>query len=394
MGDVGRAATPPQRRPLIELFSWWTAPGEAEALQALVETHKSGHPTDRLFNAAAASGQQAKGILHDRLAGDEPPDLFQENVHDLRASVSEGKVRVEPLDSLFDRLALRRVVYPEVVDDVTVDGHVVAMPVNLHRENSLFFNKRIFEKLKIAPPRSLDELLAACKTIKAAGITPIATADQGWILRIMFNSIAMSAMGSDRYYAYFTGRDPGALPMVRDAIVVFKRVLDDYTNEDAGEEGFGWTNAARAVYDGDAAMFLHGDWAKGYFRQLGWTPGVDFGVTGAPGASDLFLYGVDVFAIPKGAQNAEGARDFLATIASGAGQVAFNEIKGSSPIRSDAETDKLDVLAQATLQDLRAARFRMLVRSRRAWDDAFTSFGKARDVDTLLRAFAENPPQQ
>jgi len=28
-------------------------------------------------------------------------------------------------------------------------------------------------------------------------------------------------------------------------------------------------------------MFLHGDWAKGLFVQLGWEPGTDFGVVGA-----------------------------------------------------------------------------------------------------------------
>jgi glucose/mannose transport system substrate-binding protein len=389
---VGSAAGTAARRPLVELFSWWTAPGEAEALQALVRTHKTLHPTDRVFNAAAASGEKAKGSLRQRLAGDDPPDLFQENIHDLRTSVTEGKLHLEPLDDLFDRLALRNVVFPEVMDDVTVGGHIVAMPVNLHRENSLFYNKRIFDKFKLDPPRSLADLLAICKTLKEGGVTPIATAKQGWIVRIMFNTIAMSKMGSERYYAYFTGHDPSALPLLREAVVVFKEILDQYTNEDGGEEGFGWTNAARAIYDGDAAMLLHGDWAKGYLQELGWRPGVDFEVTGAPGASDLFLYGVDVFAIPKGAKNLEGARDFLTTIASGAGQVAFNELKGSSPIRSDAGTGGLDAIARSTLEDLRAAQFRMRVRNRRAWDDAFASFARNRDVDALLHAFEEAPP--
>jgi glucose/mannose transport system substrate-binding protein len=379
-------------KPLVELFSWWTAPGEAEALQALVEAHKATHPEARLFNAAAASGESAKQVLRDRLAHGDPPDLLQENAHDLRVSASDGSVRLESLDHLFDALGLRRVIFPEVVNDVTVNGHIVAMPVNIHRENAFFYNARLLEKHHVAPPTTLPQLLDACRVLKRAGVTPIATAHQGWILRIMFNSIAMAEMGTSRYHDYFTGRGPQYAALLRSAIEVFKEILDNYTNSDAGEEGFGWTNAADAVHDGDAAMFLHGDWAKGYLMKLGWKPGTDFGVLGAPGAADLFLYGVDVFAIPEGAQNAAGARAFLETVASSEGQASFNALKGSSPIRADARVDLFDSLGQATIEDLRSARYRMLVRTRRTWDDAFGEFAKTRDVDALLRAFASNPP--
>jgi glucose/mannose transport system substrate-binding protein len=281
---------------------------------------------------------------------------------------------------------------PEVLGDVTLGGHILAMPVNLHRENSLFYNKHIFERFHLAPPATTADLLAACRTLKALGVTPLATAHQGWILRILFNSIALGTLGGPGYAAYFSGKSPETLPRLRDAIVVFREVLDDYTNEDAAEEGFAWTNAASRIHTGDAAMFMHGDWAKGYLEQLGSRPGVDLGVVAAPGAPDFFLYGVDVFAIPEGARNAEGAREFLATIASAAGQVAFNRIKGSSPMRTLTDTDAFDELGRATLRDLRAAKVRMRVRSRRVWDEGFARFAQNRDVDALLRVFADNPP--
>src|SRR5688572_20938152 len=62
--------------PLVELFSWWTAPGEAESLQALVDAHELAQPNARIFNAAAASGTRARQTLTERLARNEPPDLF------------------------------------------------------------------------------------------------------------------------------------------------------------------------------------------------------------------------------------------------------------------------------------------------------------------------------
>src|SRR5215510_7018278 len=72
----------------VELFSWWIAPGEAEALQALVDLNKANHPNERIFNAGAVSGMDAKATLAQRLAANNPPDLFQQNAHDLRTFVA------------------------------------------------------------------------------------------------------------------------------------------------------------------------------------------------------------------------------------------------------------------------------------------------------------------
>ena len=57
----------------IELFSWWVAPGEAEALQALIDLNRTQHPSERIFNAGAVSGMDARALLAQRLADNNPP---------------------------------------------------------------------------------------------------------------------------------------------------------------------------------------------------------------------------------------------------------------------------------------------------------------------------------
>jgi ABC-type glycerol-3-phosphate transport system substrate-binding protein len=94
-----------------------------------------------------------------------------------------------------------------------------------------------------------------------------------------------------------------------------------------------------------------GDWAKGYLTSLGWTPGVDFGVSGPPGAFDLFWYGDDSFAIPVSAMHQKNAREFLSVVTSKAAQVAFNKQKGSTPIRSDVR-DQLDEPGRNSLDNM------------------------------------------
>src|SRR5215212_4262575 len=82
----------------IELFSWWIAPGEAEALQALIDLNRTQHPDERIFNAGAVSGMDARALLAQRLADNHPPDLFQQNAHDLRTFLAANPGALAPLD--------------------------------------------------------------------------------------------------------------------------------------------------------------------------------------------------------------------------------------------------------------------------------------------------------
>lgn len=377
----------------IELFSWWIAPGEAEALQALIDLNRTQHPNERIFNAGAVSGMDARALLAQRLADNNPPDLFQQNAHDLRTFLAANPGALAPLDDFFTTQGLNAAMLGEILSNVTVDGHIYSMPVNIHRENTLFYNKQIFAAHNLQPPTTLAELMQVCATLKAAGVTPIATAHQGWILRIMFNTLAMGSMGADAFHAYMTGgpRNDAALSA---AIDVFANVLGNYVNASASNANFGWTEAAGEVAAGRAAMFLHGDWAKGNYVQLGWAPGIDFGVIGAPGAADMFWYGVDLFSLPAGAPHAAQARDFLATVGSTAGQVAFNKLKGSSPIRTDVPLSQLDPEGRATLMDLMNARYRMLVVNHDAWDTAMLAFAQNGDKTALFQTYVDNPPIQ
>ena len=377
----------------IELFSWWIAPGEAEALQALIDLNKTNHPNERIFNAGAVSGMDARTLLAQRLADHDPPDLFQQNAHDLRTFLATNPGVLTPLDDFFAAQGLNTAMLGDIISNMTVDGHIYSMPVNIHRENALFYNKQIFAAHNLQPPTTLSELLQVCATLKAAGVTPIATAQQGWILRIMFNTLAMGSMGADAFHAYMTGgpRDDAALNAAIDA---FGNVLTNYVNASASNTNFGWTDAAGEVAAGRAAMFLHGDWAKGYYVQQGWTPGVDFGVIGAPGASDMFWYGVDTFSLPVGAPHAAAAQDFLATVGSTAGQVAFNKLKGSTPVRTDVPLSQLDPEGRATLMDLMNANYRMLVVNHDAWDTAMLAFAQTGDKAALFQAYVDNPPVQ
>src|SRR3990170_8405616 len=63
----------------LEIFSWWTAGGEAEGLAGMFTVYKKLYPNVDIVNATVAggAGTNAKAVLATRLTGGDPPDSFQ-----------------------------------------------------------------------------------------------------------------------------------------------------------------------------------------------------------------------------------------------------------------------------------------------------------------------------
>jgi glucose/mannose transport system substrate-binding protein len=384
----------------VEVFSWWTAPGEAEALQSLVDLHTEKFPNERIYNAATdpkviSGGNEAKAVLQERLEMGDPPDAFQTNAFELkRGYIAASPGLLEPLDDVFEAQGLVDDLAPEALSDVTVGGHYMAVPVNIHRENGLFYNKSIFAENGLEPPTTMADFLDVCAKLKEANVTPLAiSTSQGWIINKVFIALALGSMGPENFVKYFVDKTPVDAAVFSPAIDVLDQVLTDYIDVDgAAVEGFGWTQAADALKDGNAGMFIHGDWAKGYLMQVGATPDVDFGVVSSPDAAGVFVYGMDVFAVPAGAKHTAAALDWVRTISSPEGQVAFNEYKGSSPVRLNVPNKGLDKMAQGIYAEFKDAQHRIpAVGLPSAWDDGFVQLAKDHDKEALLQTMVDNP---
>lgn len=371
-GDGGASGDGDGDSDTVEMTSWWSGPGEAEALAALLEVHEERNPGVNIFNSNENDGSSSELTIEQRLEAGDPPDVFQENIHDIPAILAEFPGSIEPLDDLFEENGWNAVFLPEVLDAITIDGHIYAMPVGVHRENAVFINEDVFSAHDLSPPTTVAELMTVCEAFAAEGVTCLATGGQGWIVRIMFLDIVMGTMGGAAFQEFFEGEGDPDDPLFAEAVDTLQMVLDNYINQDLWvtegcvdfnqdaldrclDSSFGWQEASQALFEGDAAMFMHGDWVGGYVQQLGWKAGLDYSVIGAPGASDTFLFGVDTFALPAGAANKDGAYEFLETIGSLEGQAAFNNIKGSTPVRLDADPTLLTPVGQQALEDLNAA---------------------------------------
>ena len=259
----------------------------------------------------------------------------------------------------------------------------------VHRNNAFIYNLQVFADNHLTPPTTIAELLDVCAKLNAAGITPVATPLDAWILRFLYLDLLSGIVGASEFGDFITHKvsvgDPTMQAGIKDATDVFVQILTQYVDLPAARADlYDWTTASDAVHDGKAAMiFLWEIGSAGYLAHLGWTPGVDFGVSGPPGASDLFVYGADTFALPARAPHPGNAKDFLAVVASPEAQVAFNRQKGSTPMRTDVR-DMLDAPGRQNLDDLVNAKVRLPGIDNDQWDDAMTAFVATGDKEALL----------
>lgn len=237
---------------------------------------------------------------------------------------------------------------------VSKDGDIYSVPVNIHRGNVLWYNKKVFEENGVTPPATFAEFFAAADALKAKGVTPLALGDkEPWTATQLFENVLLGTLGADGYKQLWTGELSFDDAKVKSAVETYKKMLG-YINEDHSSRN--WQDATQLVANGDAAMTEMGDWAKGYLvNDLKLKVNEDFGYIPAPGTDGMFMVITDTFGLPKGIDNAADVKKFLGVLGSVEGQDAFNPLKGSIPARVDADVSKYDQYGKDTIEDFKVA---------------------------------------
>jgi glucose/mannose transport system substrate-binding protein len=327
----------------LEVFSWWTSGGEAVALDALFKVYKRKNPDVEVSNAAitGGGGSAARPVLQTRLAAGNPPDTWQTHSgHELLGQYVQADHCV-PLTGLYQSEGWDRVVPQGLLDQVSKGGEVYAVLVGLHRGNVLWYNKKVLRKhgIEVGDTLSFEQFFSAAEKLKAAGLVPLAMGDAGlWATAELFENTLLGVLGPRGWQELFGGGMMFDDPRVKQAVRLYGRMLD-YQNAD--HSALSWDQAVRAVIQGKAAFTAMGEWTYGELAKAGLKESEDFGWVSSPGTEDAFLMVADAFTLAKGAPHLSEAVAWLEMVGSKEGQEAFNALKGSIPVRTDADKGKL-----------------------------------------------------
>lgn len=325
------AEEPAAEESKLEIFSWWTAGGEAEGLKGMFDVYSAMYPDTEIINATVAggAGTNAKAVLATRLQGGDPPDSFQ--VHaGLEVEKYEPETYLQPIDDMFDPA-----VFPaDLLDMLEYEGHYWSMPVNIHRSNVLWYNKAIFEQYDLEVPMTEEEFFAVCDTLQAEGIIPVSMGTKdGWEAAHVFEGLLAATLGADGYRGLWNGETSWMDAGVTDALNYFVKMMD-YVNED--HAALTWDGAGEYFLQDQAAMIIMGDWTAGWFASKEYAA---YGWAATPGSDGIFVGLSDSFALPQGAPNEEEAIKWLEVCGSKEGQETFNPAKGSICARTDCDNE-------------------------------------------------------
>jgi len=341
------APAAPQAGGKLEMFSWWTAGGEADGLNAMYDIYKKKYPSVQVVNAAVAggAGTNAKAVLSTRLTGGDPPDSFQLHAG-LEVEKYEPTKYLQPLDSLYTGEGWDKAFPKDLISLLQYQGHFWGVPVNIHRANVLWYNAKLFQDNNLQAPKTWDDFFKAADTFKAKGIVPLVIGTkEGWEAGHTFETVLISSLGADGYKGLWTGKTQWTDPKVTDALNTFKKMMS-YANTDYS--ALTWSDAAQYLVDGKGAMHIMGDWTDGWFISVKYT---GYGYAPVPGTSGIFDALSDSFASAKGAKNQANLDNWLKLAGSKEGQEAFNPKKGSICARTDCDPKLFDAYLQSAMKD-------------------------------------------
>ncbi|GLT15737.1 ABC transporter substrate-binding protein [Vibrio algivorus] len=337
----------------VEVLHWWTSGGEAKSVSVLKEMmEKDGHSW-KDFAVAGGGGESAMTVLKTRAVSGNPPAAAQMKGHNIQEWADLGFLT--NLDDVAKQGNWDGILPKVVADTAKYEGHYVAVPVNVHRVNWLWANKAIFDKEGLKVPSSWDEFFKVGDKLKADGIIPLAHGGQPWQDATLFEAIALEKLGNEDYNKAFVELDQDVLSgdKMVEAFTTFKKVRDYIDSNSPGRD---WNVATSMVINGQAAMQVMGDWAKGEFSAANKQPGTDYTCSPTPGTSNSFTFNVDSFAFfqIKDKENQKAQQDLAKTILSKPFQEVFNLNKGSIPVRLDMDMSKFDQCALDSMEAFKA----------------------------------------
>jgi glucose/mannose transport system substrate-binding protein len=352
-GGAGSSANSP-----VEILDWWTAGGEKEAIGDLLQLFEQQYPTETVQPTAIEGSAAARALIQTRMIGGDPPDTFQANGGwDLLAWVLYNNVdayasKMDPVNAQEEGWA--DAMPQAVLDTVSFQGACYGVPLDIHRINTLFFNKTLFDRFESTPPDTLDDVFSAAAALQASGIAaPIALGTKdGTLPLVFFENLLVSRAGAAYYRSFMLGQGEPLAPEIATAVDDLATLLT-YANTNSAQ--LTWSQAADRVLTEDAAMTIMGDWDKGYMMSRDEVVNLDFRALPTPGTAGTFVFTTDTFGLPKGALNRAGTIDMLTIFGSKGGQDTFNPVKGSISPRSDTDITVYDDMGKQTIAEFRQA---------------------------------------
>lgn len=379
----------------LEIFSYWTSGSEEAALKELLNLYGEQNAGVEVTNGAVSGGggSNAAQVLQSRIAGNDAPDTWQTHPGDAMTVYTKGGL-VQDLSSIYKEEKWNDVMPRSVLDSMSVDGKVYGVIAGTHRINVLWYSTPILQKLgvTVGDKLSWDDLVNGMKAADGADITPICLGDKDIFASAEIAETSILAqLGPDDWKQLTTGKLGWDDPRIATAMENYGTVLD---NANSDHTALTWDQGVAQFAAGKCAFLPVVDSGYGELTKAGAVDGTDFGYVPFPGTDGSFLNVADAFVVNAKLGDSANADNWIKLLGSAEGQLAFNKIKGSTPVRSDVDVSSLGAYQQAAAASYRQdAIVDSIVFAQAAtpaqqqtFYDAITAFNNNRDIKAFVTA--------
>jgi len=250
---------------------------------------------------------------------DDSPDLVSGFIGgSLTADAEAG--RFLDLTDLWAELGLEEAIPASVAELASVDGHRYWVPT-IAQWNPVFYNTEAFAAANVTPPRTWDELLAACGALRAAGserpIGQAGTASWTPPAARWFTTLDLLLNGPDFHRRLARGGVAWTDERIQNVFEHWQQLFEEGCYGDPALQAY--SDPIAQLSDGRAAMNNLGEWIYESALLSDDDP-IDFFSLepisdGLPHSEIVLVYGL---AIPADAADPEGAKELLRWLVSSA----------------------------------------------------------------------------
>ncbi len=342
----------------VNVYHWWTAGGEKEAINAVIKGFEGAYPQQQAKSNAIPGGAGGAMVMKVKVlqqAG-KSPEAFQAHPGQEIKPYLDADMLLN-LTGLWEYAGLEERMLPGIADLCkTADGQYYIVPIGVHKTNTIFYNKHMFEQYGVALPDSenitWEQFWAICEEFSQKlpdGKFPVDLGDRkGWAASQVFESIMM---GTDPqiYEDFINGL--ATQEQVQTVLDVFARLMTYVAPDHSARE---WYETAGRAVAGDYVMQIMGTWMQPLLTAQGWVYGEDFGVFNMPGTEGYYGLCVDAFVVPNDSANVEGGARWAYMVTDADVQISFSTVKESVSPFSDTPDSTYNELTLRFKEELLA----------------------------------------
>jgi len=355
LAACGPSATPTPLPTKITMVynSYASDPEPRKADEELVKMFMAKYPNVIVTHSIVAH-EDFKQAIRAYLTSSQPPDVmtwFAGN----RARFFIDKVQILDISDVWKQQGWDKSYPKGFMALSTVGGKQYFVPTSYYWW-AIYYNKTVFAKYNLQPPKTWDEFLAVCDTLKKNGVIPIVSGTKNaWPAAGWFDYLNMRTNGPEFHINLMLGKEKYDDPRVKKTFQNWAVLLDKgYFIENAAS--YDWQDVLPFMLQGKAAMYLMGQFVMDSIPKDNQK---DFDFFRFPIIDSKIPIGEDAptdgYFAAANAPHKEQAKAFLAFLGSKEAQTyVANQLK-RLPTNTEVDTSKFDDASKKGMDLLKGA---------------------------------------